>query len=154
LSKYNLLMRKLLAVLVALSLLGLAPAQATSVKAGAKCGKHKATTTVKGLKYTCNKSGNKLVWSKGVPVKKVAALKQGTCPAKAVADKDPGITQVRADTLIGMSEMAAEECAMNLAWTFRLGQRDDELFAGTFDYRIDRVTVIVMKGLVTQVNVG
>jgi hypothetical protein len=105
------------------------------------------------MKYTCIKSGNKLVWSKGVPVKK-AAFKQGVCPPMAAADKDPGITQVRANTLIGMTEMAAEECAMDLDWTYRLGQRDDELFAGTFDYRIDRVTVTVMKGVVTQVVVG
>jgi hypothetical protein len=146
-------MRKVLAVLIALSLLGIAPANAATVKAGTKCSKHKATTTVKGMKYTCIKSGNKLVWSKGVPVKK-AALKQAVCPPVAAADKDPGITQVRANTLIGMTEMAAEECAMNLDWTYRLGQRDDEMFAGTFDYRIDRVTVTVMKGLVTQVNVG
>jgi hypothetical protein len=61
---------------------------------------------------------------------------------------------VRANTLIGMTEMAAEECAMNLDWTYRLGQRGDEIFAGTFDYLTDRVTVTVMKGLVTQVNVG
>ena len=146
-------MRKVLAVLIAVSLLGIAPANAATVKAGAKCSKHKATTTVKGMKYTCIKSGNKLVWSKGVLVKK-AALKQGVCPAMAAADKDPGITQVRANTLIGMSEIAAEECAMNLDWSYRLGQRDDEMFAGTFDYRTDRVTVTVMKGLVTQVNVG
>ena len=146
-------MRKVLAVLIAVSLLGIAPANAATVKAGTKCSKHKATTTVKGMKYTCIKSGNKLVWSKGVPVKK-AALKQGVCPPKAAADKDPGITQVRANTLIGMTEMAAEECAMNLDWTYRLGQRDDEVFAGTFDLRSDRVTVTVMKGLVTQVNVG
>jgi hypothetical protein len=53
-----------------------------------------------------------------------------------------------------MTEAAAEKCAMNLEWTYRLGQRDDEIFAGTFDYRTDRVTVTVMKGLVTQVNVG
>jgi hypothetical protein len=147
-------MRKVLAVLIAFSLLGIAPANAATVKAGTKCSKHKATTTVKGMKYTCIKSGNKLVWNKGVPVKKAAALKQGVCPAMAAADKDPGITQARANTLIGMSEMAAQECAMNLDWNFRLGQRDDEIFAGTFDYRIDRVTVTVMKGLVTQVNVG
>jgi hypothetical protein len=147
-------MRKLLAVLVALSMLGLTPAHATTVKAGAKCGKHKATTTVKGMKYTCIKSGNKLVWSKGVPVNKSAALKQGVCPAKAAADKDPGITQVRANTLVSMGEMAAEECAKNLDWIYRLGQRDDEMFAGTFDYRIDRVTVVVKAGLVIQVAVG
>ena len=146
-------MRKVLAVLIAVSLLGMAPANAATVKAGAKCSKHKATTTVKGMKYTCVKSGNKLVWSKGVPVKK-AALKQGICPPMAAADKDPGITQVRANTLILMTEMAAEECALTLDWTYRLGQRDDEIFAGTFDYRTNRVTVTVMKGLVTQVNVG
>jgi len=146
-------MRKVLVVLIAVSLLGVAPASAATVKAGTKCNKVKATTTVNGMKYTCIKSGTKLVWSKGVPVKK-AALKQGVCPPKAAADKDPGITQVRANTLIGMTEMAAEECAMNLDWTYRLGQRDDEMFAGTFDFRTDRVTVTVMKGLVTQVNVG
>ena len=146
-------MCKVLAVLVAVSLLGIAPADAAAVKAGAKCSKHKVTTTIKGMKYTCIKSGNKLVWSKGVPVKK-AALKQGVCPPVAAADKDPGITQVRANTLISMTEAAAEECAMNLDWTYRLGQRDDEIFAGTFDFRTDRVTVTVMKGFVTQVNVG
>jgi len=146
-------MRKVLAVLVAVSLLGIAPANAATVKTGSKCNKHKATTTIKGMKYTCIKSGNKLVWNKGVLVKK-AALKQGICPPMAAADKDPGITQVRANTLISMTEAAAEECAMNLDWTYRLGQRDDEIFAGTFDYRTDRVTVTVMKGLVTQVNLG
>jgi hypothetical protein len=146
-------MRKTLAVLIAVSLLGIAPANATTVKAGAKCSKHKVTTTVKGMKFTCIKSGNKLVWSKGVPVKK-AALKQGVCPPKAASDKDLGITQIRANTLIGMSEMDAEQCAKNLDWIYRLGQRDDEIFAGTFDYRVDRVTVTVMKDFVSQVIVG
>ncbi len=146
-------MRKVLAVLIAVSLLGIAPAHAGTVKAGTKCNKHKATTTVKGMKYTCIKSGNRLVWSKGVLVKR-AALKQGVCPAISAADKDPGITQVRANTLISMSEMAAEECAMNLEWEFRVGQRDDEYFAVTKDYRIDRVTVTVKGGFVTEVAVG
>ena len=147
-------MRKVLVVLLAVSLLGIAPANATVVKAGAKCNKHKATTTVKGMKYTCIKSGNKLVWSKGVPVNKAAAIKAGVCPTKLAADKDPGITQVRANALLTMTEANAEMCAMDLDWIYRLGQRDEELFAGTFDYRIDRVTVTVMKGVVTQVSVG
>jgi hypothetical protein len=147
-------MRKVIAVLIVVSLLGIAPANATVAKAGAKCSKHKAVSTVKGMKYTCIKSGRKLVWNKGVAIKKSSAIKAGVCPPKSAADKDPGITQVRANTLIGMSEMAAEECAMNLDWTYRLGQRDDEIFAGTFDYRIDRVTVTVMKGFVTEVFVG
>ena len=147
-------MRKVLAVLLAVSLLGIAPANAAAVKAGAKCSKYKATTTVNGMKYSCIKSGNKLVWSKGVPMKKAVTLKQGVCPPKAADDKDTQITQVRANTLIGMSEVAAEECAMNLDWLYRVGQRDEEMFAGTFDYRTDRVTVTVMKGLVTLVIVG
>ena len=147
-------MRKVLAVLIAVSLLGIAPANAAAVKAGAKCPKYKVTTILNGMKYTCIKSGNKLVWSKGVPAKNVVTLKQGVCPPKAAADKATQITQVRANTLIGMSEEAAEECAMNLDWLYRVGQRDDEMFAGTFDYRTDRVTVTVMKGLVTLVIVG
>ena len=146
-------MRKVLAVLIAVSLLGIAPAQAAT-KPGGKCTKAGATVDSAGKKFTCIRSGGKLVWNKGVTIKKSSAIKAGVCPPKAAADKDPGITQVRANALISMTEAAAEECAMNLDWTYRLGQRDDEIFAGTFDYRTDRVTVTVMKGLVTQVNVG
>jgi len=146
-------MRKVLAVLITVSLLGIAPAQAAT-KPGGKCTKAGATVNSAGKKFTCIRSGGKLVWNKGVTIKKSSAIKAGVCPPKAAADKDPGITQVRANALISMTEAAAEECAMNLDWTYRLGQRDDELFAGTFDYRTDRVTVTVMKGLVTQVNVG
>ena len=147
-------MRKVLAVLVVISLLGIAPADAATIKSGAKCSKHKATTTVKGMKYTCIKSKNKLVWSKGVPVKKSADSMQGICPPISAADKDPGVSQVRGNTLIGMSESQAEECAMNLDWGFRVGQRDTEMFALTRDYRIDRVTVTVMSGFITKVDVG
>jgi hypothetical protein len=53
-----------------------------------------------------------------------------------------------------MSEGQAEECAMNLDWGFRVGQRDAEMFALTRDYRIDRVTVTVMQGFITKVDVG
>ncbi len=147
-------MRKVLAVLLAVSLLGIAPANAAAVKAGAKCSKHKVTTTVKGMKYTCIKSKNKLVWSKGVPVKKAADSMQGICPPISAVDKDPGVSQPRANALIGMSESQAEECAMNLDWGFRVGQRDTEMFALTRDYRIDRVTVTVMSGFITKADVG
>ena len=146
-------MRKLLVLLLAISLVGITPAQA-SIKPGAKCKKAGVTATASGKKFTCIKSGGKLVWNKGVAIKKTAAIKAGVCPSKLAADKDPGITQARANALLTMTETNAEMCAMDLDWIYRLGQRDDELFAGTFDYRIDRVTVTVMKGLVTQVNVG
>ena len=147
-------MKKFLGVFIALALF-IAPMNAVAaVKAGDSCKKVGATATASGKKFTCIKSGKKLVWNKGVTIKKSSAIKAGVCPPKAAADKDPGITQVRANALISMTEAAAEECAMNLDWTYRLGQRDDEMFAGTFDYRTDRVTVTVMQGLVTQVNVG
>ena len=134
-------------------MLAISPAHAV-VKTGTKCTEHKATMIIKSMKYTCVKNGNKLVWSKGVPVKKVAALKQGVCPSMASADKDLGITQLRARTLISMNENQAEECANKLGWIFRVGQRDDESFALTRDYRIDRVTVSVMQGFITTVDIG
>ncbi len=59
--------RLFLAFLLSLSLIT-APTFA-AVKAGAKCTKAGATSTTGGKKYTCIKSGNKLVWNKGVSIK-------------------------------------------------------------------------------------
>ena len=146
-------MRKLIVLLLAISLVGIAPSQA-SVKPGAKCKKAGVTATASGKKFTCIKSGGKLVWNKGVTIKEVATIKAGVCPPKSSADKDPGITQTRANALISMNEADAEMCAVELDWQYRVGQRDQELFALTRDYRIDRVTVTVMGGFVTQVSVG
>jgi hypothetical protein len=146
-------------------------ASALTAKAGAKCTKVKATSVVKGKKYTCIKSGKKLIWSKGVVVKPAAkpstkptaigdpigAIGGSTpalnCPTPDAADIE-GISQIRADALLGMSEKQAEECANSLEWIFRVGQRDDEMFAMTRDYRMNRVTVTVMLGVVTRVDVG
>lgn len=147
------MMRKFLILLLAITLLGTTPVHALT-KAGAKCSKAGATATSAGKKYTCIKSGKNLVWNKGVAVKKVVVVKKAVCPAKSSQDIDPGITQTRADNLITMSEVDAETCAMELDWQFRVGQRDDEMFAGTRDYRTDRVTVTVMKGFVTKVYLG
>jgi hypothetical protein len=46
-----------------------APVQAATPKAGAKCNKAGTTATASGKKFTCIKSGTKLVWNKGVIVK-------------------------------------------------------------------------------------
>jgi hypothetical protein len=145
------MMRKFLILLLAITLLGATPVHALT-KAGAKCSKAGATSTSAGKKYTCIKSGKSLVWNKGVTVKKIVVAKKAV--SKSSQDIDPGITQTRADNLLTMSEADAETCAMQLDWQFRVGQRDDEMFAGTFDYRTDRVTVTVMKGLVTKVYLG
>jgi hypothetical protein len=147
------MMRKVLVVLLAITLLGISPVHALT-KTGAKCSKAGATATSAGKKFTCIKSGKSLVWNKGVTVKKVVTTKKAACPTNSSQDIDPGITQTRANNLLTMSEANAEMCAMELDWQYRVGQRDDEMFAGTFDYRTDRVTVIVMKGVVTKVYLG
>lgn len=146
-------MRQLIALVLAVSLAGIAPANAT-IQAGGKCSKSGVTITSAGKKFTCIKSGGKLVWNKGVKVKKVAAIKAGVCPPKAAADFNSGITQVRANALLTMTEEDAEACAMNLEWIYRVGQRDEEFFALTRDYRIERVTITVIKGVVTEVFLG
>lgn len=145
-------------IVIALCLVPISQAYAANAKAGAACTKLKATSIVKGKKFTCIKSDKKLVWDKGVLVKApatkpIVSTPLLSCPKMDTADQS-GISQVRANSLIGMSESQAEECASSLNWGFRVGQRDNEMFATTRDYRVDRVTVVVMLGLVTRVDVG
>ena len=59
----------LLAIAVVLLLSLLTPLQAATPKAGSKCTKAGATATAGGKKFTCVKSGTKLVWNKGVAIK-------------------------------------------------------------------------------------
>jgi hypothetical protein len=59
--------RLFLALLLMMSLIA-APSFA-AVKAGAKCTKAGATATASGKKFTCVKSGKKLLWNKGVTIK-------------------------------------------------------------------------------------
>ena len=57
------------ALVIALLLAGTAPLNAATPKAGAKCTKAGITATAAGKKFTCVKSGNKLVWNKGIAIK-------------------------------------------------------------------------------------
>ena len=54
------------------------PLSSAAAKAGTKCTKLNTTTTVAGVKYTCIKSGKKLIWSKGVAVSPVENLPVAT----------------------------------------------------------------------------
>lgn len=148
-------MRKTFLILVValLSFTLAVPAHA-AVKAGSKCTKLNATSTVSGRKYTCIKSGGKLVWNKGVLVKKSEALMAGVCPQINSADKSTGISVARANTLIGMKEGEAESCATQLDWGYRVVSRDGEDFPATLDYRLDRVSLTIKSGLITRVDVG
>ena len=70
LSAYNFPMkRRLLAsICVSLFLTQLIAPSSAATKAGTKCTKLNSTTVSEGVKYTCIKSGTKLVWNKGVMV--------------------------------------------------------------------------------------
>ena len=70
-----------LAAILVTSLLVPVSAQAATAKAGAKCTKAKTTQIVGSKKFTCIKSGKKLVWDKGVAVPKAT---KPTPPAPVV----------------------------------------------------------------------
>ena len=76
------------------------------------------------------------------------------CPAADPQDLAVGITQERADLLLGFSESDAARCAAELGWAFRVGVRDGESFALTMDYSMQRVTVEVKDDRVTAITVG
>ena len=82
-------MRKkvLLFVISALVLSLFTPLATAAVKPGTKCAKQGQTSTSAGIKYTCVKSGNKLVWNKGVSVK--AAAKPELNPVFKPAEPTP-----------------------------------------------------------------
>lgn len=75
-------------------------------------------------------------------------------PSDPVGDAEIEITQEAADTLLGMTEEEATKMAGNNGWGVRVGQRDDEMFALTRDYRLDRVTLTIVADEVTKVDVG
>jgi hypothetical protein len=67
-----------LAAILVTSLLVPVSAEAATAKAGAKCTKLKTTQIVGSKKFTCIKSGTKLVWDKGVAVNKAVVKKAQT----------------------------------------------------------------------------
>ena len=68
-------MKKTLAFVLSIGFLATSSAVPAfgAVKTGAACAKAGSISTVSGKKYTCIKSGKKLVWDKGVSVAKPAA---------------------------------------------------------------------------------
>jgi cytochrome b involved in lipid metabolism len=83
--------KSLLAVSMALVLtVVIAPGSSASVKAGASCKKVGQTSTASGMKFTCVKKGSKLVWNKGVVVKKAPSA--ATTPAASAAPATPAMS--------------------------------------------------------------
>lgn len=90
---------KRLCVLVLAFLLIASEAQA-AVKAGAACSKAGAVSTSAGKKYTCTKSGKRLVWNKGVAIAMIFA------PSRArdsqIADPIPRLAPVTKANLLSI----------------------------------------------------
>jgi hypothetical protein len=85
-------MRKTLALVVSITFLGslLSIPAFGAVKAGASCTKAGSTSTALGKKFTCIKSGKKLVWNKGV------AIAKPTSESVATPSPAPSPTQTEA----------------------------------------------------------
>lgn len=96
-----------------LALMSITPVSEAAVKAGSKCTKLGAISTIATTKFTCIKSGKKLVWNKGVAIAKpVAAPSSSATPtptpspmAKPVTDSTSAcklpIADGRGDVSIG-----------------------------------------------------
>ncbi len=82
-----------LCVCLAVFVASFQPLASAAVKAGQSCSKAGSTSTTKGVKYTCIKSGKKLIWNKGVkvvPVEKPTPL--------ATSSKEPTSTPTASPT--------------------------------------------------------
>lgn len=84
--------RSLILVATTISVLVLAigntSATAATAKAGAKCPKVGKVSTVSGVKFTCVKSGKKIIWNKGV---KVPAATTSMAPTPAQSTSAPAV---------------------------------------------------------------
>ena len=94
--------RLALAIVVLLSLSS--PVHAAAPKAGSKCTKAGQTSTSAGIKYTCIKSGKKLVWNKGVATKQAEPAPVPTPETKVeiknLLASDPRTTLISALTAL------------------------------------------------------
>jgi M6 family metalloprotease-like protein len=92
--------RLALAIVLLLSLS--TPVHAAAPKAGTACKKAGQTSTSAGITYTCIKSGKKLVWNKGVAIKKAepapAPTPETKVEVKSLLSNDPRITALSALT--------------------------------------------------------
>ena len=96
-------MRKWIGGLVAIAIIAAPNSAMAAVKAGDTCKKAGQTATSSGKKFTCIKSGKKLVWNKGVtiaapkplptptptPIPRVTATPNPTSTSTPVIEKSP-----------------------------------------------------------------
>ena len=116
--------RLALAIVVLLSLSS--PVYAAAPKAGSKCTKAGQTSTSAGIKYTCVKSGKKLVWNKGVALKKSEPAPVPSAETKAevknLLSSDPRITPLSA--LTSMDVCKTVDKTPDYAWGGKILHRN------------------------------
>ena len=114
-----------------------------------------STTAIEGIYNLSIKSKAKASITISTGSKEIfgQVFQASTCP-NIEQQRTPVVTNAQAATLIGMKKDTATSCAAKLGWGYRIGQEDDQIFALTQDYRLDRVTVVIKKGLITDSIVG
>ena len=112
--------RKLAALAIALTLAATTTHAATP-KPGATCTKAKQTITVANIKYTCIKSGKKLIWDKGVKLtqpRPTEAPQATSQPTKETPTPTPTPTKTAdAIPLYTKAEVAKHNTAQD-CWTY------------------------------------
>ncbi len=94
-TRYPFFMKKFFAILMTMSFVGISlsiPASA-AVKPGGKCAIEGQIRTSQGKKFTCQKSGKKLVWSKGRSVQRPTPQPTSTEQKEPVGAQSPSATQ-------------------------------------------------------------
>jgi len=126
----------LLAILLILS--GINPAFG-AVKAGEKCTKINATSTLGGKKYTCIKSRTSLVWNQGVLVKK----KPLPLPSKLPITPTPSATPTKNPNI---EDIDPVQVFLNTAVvSFRENKQNIEASSDRFKYYLDPSSRIGIK---------
>ena len=107
----------LLSLITALTLAFIQPVALAAVKPGTTCKTLGKTSTSSGIKYTCVKSGKKLVWNKGVAVKKATPTPTPTPTATPTPTPTPTATKFEPWSTNIDSKMLSDEAQKNfLAW--------------------------------------
>ena len=92
--------RLIVGVSVALVLTSLPTYSATPPKAGATCSKLGSSTTYQGKKFTCIKSGKKLIWNKGIAVKSSSSQPSPSpSPSQTVNSSPLSVCEIKEDNV-------------------------------------------------------
>ena len=112
-------MRKRLALVLLVSLLValMSPIYAAVPKAGASCSKAGSTSVYAGKKYTCIKSGKKLIWNKGVAIAKPAPTPTPTASPTATPTASPTATPTASPTATPTPTPSVQTIIYSVQWS-------------------------------------